>query len=64
MNTLAACEREHLARVFGKLGHDHLGKHDNAGRAAGLERFPRLSYEQRSILLNIVARLRADGCTV
>jgi hypothetical protein len=121
MTTLAASDRERLARLLGMLGSDHAGERDNAGRAAhrlvqqhgvtwhdvvvtrpspdtghitdpigadwrrtaaacsrcphlvnrweaeflaGLPRFPRLSRKQRSILVKIVVRLRACGCSL
>jgi hypothetical protein len=34
VNTLAAPERERLARLLGMLGSDHAGERDNAARAA------------------------------
>jgi hypothetical protein len=121
LNTLAAPDRERLARLLGMLGSDHQGERDNAARAAhrlvqlrgitwfdvvvthpppdtypeadpisgdwrrtaaacsqhplllnqweadflvGLLRFLRLSFKQRSILVKIVVRLRACGCSL
>jgi hypothetical protein len=49
--TVAACRR-----------YPHLLNRWEADFLAGLTRFPRLSCEQRSILLKIVVRLRACGC--
>ena len=40
----------------------HLLNRWEADFVGGLSRFPRLSRRQRSILLNIVIRLRACGC--
>ena len=34
MNTLAASDRVHLAKLLGMLGSDHAGERDNAARAA------------------------------
>ena len=51
--TVAACRR-----------YPHLLNQWEADFLARLSRFPRLSRKQRSILLKIVARLRACGCSL